>query len=61
MSRNISPIKNPDSMKSDSFFSDDEELKGLTIFEKLEHKEMKHTKKDFNKNKINTKKRKNWI
>ena len=61
MSRNISPIKNPDSMKSDSFFSDDEELKGLTIFEKLEHKEMKHTKKDFNeliKTKLTPKKEK---
>jgi hypothetical protein len=54
MLRNISPIKNSDSMKSDSFFSDDEELQGLTIFEKIEHKEMKHTKKNFNEL-INTK------
>jgi hypothetical protein len=54
MLRNLSPI-NSDSYLNDSFFSDDEDLKNLTLFEKLEHKEKKHTKTDYNDIKINLK------
>jgi len=43
MAKKISPIKKFKSMKSDSFFSDDEELQGLNLFDKLEHKRTKHS------------------
>ena len=52
MKRNLSPI-NTNSKLNDSFFSDDEEIKGLTLFEKLEHKEKKHSKTGLNNLKIN--------
>ena len=52
MSRNLSPI-NSNSKLNDSFFSDDEDIKNLTLFEKLEHKEKKHSKTGLNNLKIN--------
>ena len=48
MAKNISPIKKLKSWQNDSFFSDDEDLQGLNIFDKLEHKRTKHSKKDVN-------------
>ena len=48
MAKKISPIKKFKSMKSDSFFSDDEDLQGLNLFDKLEHKRTKPLKVDIN-------------